>query len=123
MQSSAHLIEIDLLRRGAHTVAVPHASLHRQGAWHYLTCLHRGGQGARYEVWAVTVRQRLPRFAVPLAFGDPDVVLELQTVFNRCYDEGAYVRRIDYRREPSPTLSAADASWVEALLREQGVRG
>lgn len=120
LQSNAHLIEIDLLRRGECTVAAPYASLRRQGTWHYLTCLHRGGQGERYEVWAVTVRQPLPRFAVPLAFGDPDLVLELQTLFNRCYDEGAYGRRIDYHREPSPALSSEDTLWADATAARPG---
>jgi hypothetical protein len=123
LASSAHLLEIDLLRRGEPTVAVPSASLRRQGTWDYLTCLHRSGQGARYEVWPTTVRQRLPRIAVPLAPGESDLVLDLQAMLTRCYAEGAYDRRIDYRREPVPSLSDEDARWAETLLCEQGVRG
>ena len=55
----------------------------------------------------------------PLAGGDPDVVLNLQAVFNRCYDEGAYVRRIDYRRDPVPPLQAEDAAWADGVLRDR----
>lgn len=87
-----------------------------------LVCLHRGGQGNRCEVWPITLRQPLPRIRVPLADGDPDVVLDLQTVFNRCYDEGAYTRRLDYRGEPTPSLDGDDAAWAEQLLRTKGVR-
>jgi len=29
---------------------------------------------------------------------------------------------IDYRLSPVPSLSEADAAWVDVLLREQGLR-
>lgn len=124
LESETHLIEIDLLRSGEPTVAVPPEALLQKGLrWDYLVCLHRGGKGRRYEVWPFTVRQRLPRINVPLAEGDPDVVLDLQAVFDRCYDEGAYVRRLDYRREPAIPLEGDDAEWANGLLRERGLRG
>lgn len=119
LSSQTHLIEIDLLRQGEHTVTAPREMLLRKGKWDYLVCLHRGGQGGRYEVWAITMQQRLPRIHVPLQDGDPDVVLDLQAVFNRCYDEGAYVRRLDYRSEPPIPLEGDDAQWADALLRER----
>lgn len=84
--------------------------------------LHRGGQGYRYEVWAVTLRQPLPRICVPLADAHPDIVLDLQAVFDCCYDAAAYARRLDYRRDPSISLRQDDAAWVTALLRERGLR-
>ncbi|ETW93271.1 MAG: hypothetical protein ETSY1_39945 [Candidatus Entotheonella factor] len=37
-------------------------------------CLHRGGEGQRYEVWARGLRERLPRIRVPLSEGDRDLV-------------------------------------------------
>jgi hypothetical protein len=119
LSSQTHLIEIDLLRQGEHTVAAPREMLLRKGNWDYLVCLHRGGQKGRYEVWAITMQQRLPRIHVPLCDGDPDVVLDLQSVFNCCYDEGAYVRRLDYRSEPPTPLKDDDAQWADTLLREQ----
>jgi hypothetical protein len=121
-ESPTHLLEIDLLRYGEHTVVAPRERLLRRGRWNYLVCLHRGGQGNRCEVWPITLRQPLPRIRVPLADGDPDVVLDLQTVFNRCYDEGAYTRRLDYRQEPTPPLDGDDAAWAEQVLRTKGVR-
>jgi hypothetical protein len=120
LQSPIHLIEIDLLRYGEHTVAAPRESLLARGVWDYLVCLHRGGQRARYEVWATTLRQRLPRIRVPLAHGEPDIVLDVQAVFDRCYDEGAYARRLDYRREPLLPLSETDRTWAATLLHERG---
>jgi hypothetical protein len=123
LESQTHLIEIDLLRHGEHTVAAPRENLLLMGRWNYLVSLHRGGQGGRYEVWAIQLRQRLPRIRVPLAGGDPDVVLDLQAVFDRCYNEGAYARRLNYRRAPAPLLGEADAEWAASLLRERGLPG
>src|SRR5207247_5150608 len=89
-ESQSHLIEIDLLRQGEHTVAAPREELLKMGTWDYLICLHRGGDGLRYEVWPVTTRQRLPRIRVPLTGDDPDLALELQPIFDKCYDAGPY---------------------------------
>jgi len=112
-----HLIEIDLLREGEHTVAAPADALLERGRWHYLVSLHRAGQGGRFETWPITLRDRLPRICAPLADGDPDVVLDLQAVFQRCYDEGGYAGRIDYhRRDPSVALAPEDAAWAKTLL-------
>ena len=121
--SQAHLLEIDLLRSGAHTVPPPPEHLNEQKEpWDYLVCLHRAGQGRSFEVWLRTVRERLPRVRVPLTEGEPDVILDLQATFDRCYDAGPYRRRVDYRGEPTPPLSSGDASWADALLRERGLR-
>jgi hypothetical protein len=121
-ESQTHLIEIDLLRRGEHTVVVPRERLLSRGNWDYLVCLHRGGQGNRCEVWPITVRQSLPRIHVPLADGDPEIVLDLQAVFNRCYEEGAYARRLDYGRDSSPPLQGEDAVWADGVLRDRRLR-
>lgn len=121
-ESQAHLIEIDLLRRGEHTVVAPREQLLGRGNWDYLVCLHRGGQGNRCEVWPVTLRQPLPRIHVPLADGDPAVVLDLQAVFNRCYDQGAYARRLDYRSEATPPLQGEDVAWAAQVLHDRGQR-
>jgi uncharacterized protein DUF4058 len=124
LQSTTSLIEIDLLRAGEHTVAPPREEvLLRCGRWDYLVSLHRGGTGRVFEGWSILLRNRLPRIAIPLADGDPDVVLDLQPVFDRCYDTGPYARRLDYRTDPEPPLAGEDAAWADALLRERGLRG
>jgi hypothetical protein len=122
LHSETHLIEIDFLRYGEHTVAAPRGALLARGRWDYLVSLHRGGQVGEYEVWAIPLRQRLPRIRVPLTEGDPDVALDLQAVFDRCYDAGGFARRIDFRQDPPSPLSAEDAEWAAALLREKSLR-
>lgn len=122
LTSKTHLIEVDLLRAGEHTVAAPREPLLREGRWDYLVSLHRGGQSETIEVWMRTIRDRLPRIAVPLDPSEPDLVLDLQAVFDRNYDEGAYSREIDYTQDPIPPLRPEDAAWADALLKERGLR-
>ena len=122
LASNTHLVEIDLLRRGEHTAAAPLAWLRSQGRWDYLVCRHMGGAGERYQAWPILLRERLPRVRVPLS-GDDEVEIDLQPLFDRCYDEGAYPRLVDYTRDPVVPLSPADAAWADALLRQKGLRG
>lgn len=122
LRSAVNLIEIDLLRRGVHTVAVPKEILLQRAQWDYLALLPRSSRRGRFEIWPIMMRDRLPLLNIPLENGMPDVQIDLQEVFNRNYDEGAYSKRIDYRSDPSVPLEKADAEWADALLRAQGVR-
>jgi hypothetical protein len=123
LHSRVNLVEIDLLRRGEHTAAISQEALrrHRQN-WDYLVCLHRSGERDRYWTWPFTLRDRLPRFSVPLEGELPDVIVDLQEVFDRNYEDAAYARRLDYARDPVPLLAPADAAWAETLLRAAGYR-
>ena len=122
LESGTHFIEIDLLRAGTHTVAVPLELLPKKIERDYLVCLHRGGTGEDFDVWPNRLRNRLPRIAVPLDEGVPDVALDLQACLERCYEDADYGRRIDYMKVPVPPLSPEDTEWADALLREKGLR-
>jgi hypothetical protein len=123
LSSPTHLLELDLLRQGEHTVVAPSPErLLRQGPYDYLVSLSRGSQRDRCQVWAVTLRQRLPRILVPLADGEDDLVLDVQALFDRVYDDGGYADEIDYGTEPVVPLSPLDAKWADAWLRKQGLR-
>jgi hypothetical protein len=122
LASESHLIEIDLLRQGEHTISPPRDRLLERGHWDYLISLHRSGEGWTFWVWPNALRERLPTILVPLADGDPDIELDLQTVLDRTYDDGAYARLIDYRAEATPSLTEDDARWADALLNERGLR-
>ncbi|MFN3649578.1 MAG: DUF4058 family protein [Armatimonadota bacterium] len=117
--SGANLVEIDLLRRGRHTVAVPEALIAKSD---YRVCLHRAGSTG-FEVVRFGVRDPLPNTAIPLRAGDDDAVLHLGAVFESCYRSGAYAFDVDYSREPEPALSADDAEWARERIerwRESG---
>ena len=123
LESSTHLIEIDLLRSGTHAVAVPSEALALQcAAWNYLVCVRRAPMRDQFEVYPATVRTRLLRIRVPLRAPDPDIVLDLQAVFGRCYDSGGYEDFVDYNAEPPLPLAPDDAAWADVLLRRAGRR-
>lgn len=122
LESNTHLLEIDLLRGGKHTVSAPLTELLRFGSWDYLASLSRADRRGHWTVWAVTLRQRLPRILVPLEAGASDVVLDLQAALDRVYDLGRFRSLIDYSRDPWPPLEEKDAAWADALLREKRAR-
>lgn len=118
---AAHLIEIDLLRAGQHTAAVPRAWL-PDADWDYLVCLHRANWRNKFECWPTALPQRLPRFSVPLANGDVDVVVDLQALLTQCYNAGKFAQKVDYRGECPPPLSKKNAKWIDELLRKKKLR-
>jgi len=64
----------------------------------------------------------LPTIPVPLLRGDPDVPLDLGTAVRQIYDLSSYQMSIDYREPPPAPLSNEDAAWLDAYLREKGLR-
>jgi hypothetical protein len=119
LRSDVHLLEIDLLRGGEQTVTVP--EVQRPGA-EYCVSLHRGDHSWRFETWSFGVRDRLPRVLVPLSEGTPDLILDLQAVLDRIYDVGRYRSRLNYGQNPSPPMTPEDLTWLDALLRDAGLR-
>ena len=122
LASDTHLLEIDLLRSGQHTVAAPREALLRRGPYHYLVSLSRGHQRYECEVWGVPLGCRLPRIRVPLAGSDADVILDLQTALEQVYEAGALERVLDYTRPPTISLAPSDAHWAHELLESRGYR-
>ena len=43
-------------------------------------------------------------------------------VFDRCYDNGDYADLIDYQKDPTAPLSPDEATWLNVLLQERGLR-
>lgn len=116
--SSAHLMEIDLLRSGERVPMqqpLPPA--------HYFVLLSRAERRPLVDVWPLTLRDRLPTVPIPLLAGDSDLPLVLQAAFDATYDLLGCDLLIDYRQPPEQPLSDKDAAWVEALLRSRGLRG
>jgi hypothetical protein len=116
--SQTHLVEIDLLRAGQHGLAVPEWAARGSGPYSYLICVNRAeGRRDRFEWYPQELRQRLPRIRVPLADGDPDVVLDVQAVLAQTYEAGRYRERLRYDRPCVPPLPAEDQAWADELIR------
>jgi hypothetical protein len=117
--AGANLVEIDLVLQGE-----PLLDYSRDGLpdWNFAVTVTRASQPERYEIYTATLQKRLPRFRLPLASDDRDTVLDLQSAFARCYDQGGFAEQIDYHAEPEAPLSEADRGWVDQLLRQAKVR-
>jgi hypothetical protein len=61
---------------------------------------------------------QLPRVRVPLSGPDPDVILNLQHIFQQVYEAGAFERSVNYAQPLTMPLSEADRQWVTELLQE-----
>jgi hypothetical protein len=110
LASRTHWIEIDLLRAGDRP---PEA----HGRGHYYALLHRGEEGAPYELWAVGLRQRLPVIAVPTRAPLPVTPLDLQAIVEAAYRRGHYDIAINYDNPiPPPPLTPDDTDWARERI-------
>jgi len=121
LQSKVHLVEIDLMRSGQHTTAVPLDRLTTAtGPFDYHLSIHHFDNLEDYFVYPIRLTEPLPEVSIPLLPGDSAVSLDLQAVFDRTYDAGPYRREIDYRQEtPAPPLSAEQLAWAQQVLGER----
>ena len=110
-KAKVHVLEIDLLRRGARTLThrrIPEST--------YRVTLIRARQDTA-QVWPIRLQDRLPAVPVPLLSPDPDISLDLSASLTAIYAEAAYDRSIDYRQPPPPPpLSPEEAEWVGAQI-------
>ena len=114
--SGSNLVELDLLRGGLRLPTkepLPSAD--------YFAFVSRHDHRPRVEVHAWGLRRPLPPIPVPLADGDPDVVVDLQPVFTRVFGAAGYDYSLKYGREIDPPLSGQDREWVEHVLASAGV--
>jgi len=118
LRSEAHLIEIDLLRRGER----PPLERPVPPAPYYVT-LSRKERRPQVDVWPIQLWEALPQVPVPLLYPDPDVMLNLGAVVSAVYERGAYARLIDYSQPPPPpAFPDAEAAWLDEHLRAQKAR-
>ncbi len=116
-RSSAHLIEIDLLRAGRR----PPLERPVQPAPYYVV-LSRKERRPYVDVWPIQLADSLPTIPIPLLEPDPDGALDLGAVVSAVYERGGYATIIDYSQPPPPPLTDAEAVWLNDFLEGHGVR-
>jgi PIN domain nuclease of toxin-antitoxin system len=110
--SSAHLMEIDLLRKGKRIpmqTPLPAAE--------YFVLLSRAQNRPETEIWPIGLDQALPNVPLPLLSKDADEVLDLEKIFTAVYDEGRYHALIDYSQEPDIPLPKESMAWLKKCLK------
>lgn len=116
LQSSAHLIEIDLLREGQR---VPMAEPLPPRP--YFVLVSRAGQRPSVGVWPIGLKDSLPTVPVPLLGGDPDVPLDLQQALTSVYDLIGYDAILDYAAAPEVKLPQDAERWAEQLVKQRNI--
>lgn len=110
LDSSAHLVEIDLLRGGQ---KMPFQGLPECD--YYVMVSRAEQRPAPAGIWPLHLRDPLPLIPIPLKPGDADVQIDLQQLLHEIHDAAGYAKYI-YGRPVSPPLSAEDAAWAAELL-------
>jgi hypothetical protein len=118
-EAGANAVEVDLVLQGQPTLEYSRDGL---PDWDYAVTVTRAAKPEMYEIYTATLQKRLPRYRLPLAPEDRDVVVDLHTAFTRCYDQGGFSSKINYQRDPSTRLVAEDRQWLDDLLKQQKLR-
>ena len=120
--SDSNLVEIDLVRAGAHTVAFPLDLLPVPRRTTYYACVRRATTPTKAEVYRIPLLAKLPVVSVPLRPTDADVALDLQEIFDQVYKRGRYEVELNYNHQPDPPFYGAEAEAVDEFLRMKGAR-
>jgi hypothetical protein len=113
LNHNVHLVELDLLLAGNRLpLAEPLPPAH------FYALISRSDRRPDCNVYAWSVRQRLPAIPIPLLAPDPDVWLDLAALFATVYQRGRYRRSIDYSGAPPTALDQADRDWVAEVARQ-----
>ncbi len=121
--SRVNLVELDLVRGGPHTTAVPESRFRSVAPnCDYHVSVMVAGSPIHYFVAPIKLTDQLPKVPIPLDRGVAPVTVDLQAAFNRCYDEGGFAKRTKYdRKRPDPPLTTEQQEWAEGVLRAKGL--
>jgi hypothetical protein len=108
LHSTAHFVEIDLLRGGERmpVLALPTCD--------YYVLVSRYSDRPRAGLWPIGLRDRLPSVSIPLRAPDPDARIDLQAILHRVYDAARYGNYI-YDGTPEPPLGPDHAIWAASF--------
>lgn len=116
------LVEIDLIRGGLRAISAPAMFKDAGPEILYRVAVLPAWKPGSGELYAMTLRHRLPVINLPLRRTDPPLSLDLQAMHDIAYDRGEFAVDVDYRKEPEPPLSTEDAAWSDRLLKAKGLR-
>ncbi len=110
LRQRVHLVELDMLIGGNRM-----ATARPLPAGHYYAIVARGNRRPNAEVYAWTIRDRLPPIKVPLKAPDPDLVVDLAPVFATAFERGRYAPSLRYATSPSISLPPDELSWCTGM--------
>jgi hypothetical protein len=114
------LVEIDLVRGGEWVVSVPEIFVKPEARTDLKISVIRGWANDVSSFYPIKLNQRLPTIPIPLRKTDEPLLLDLQALFDLCYERGRYADVINYSNDALPPLQREEKRWAEELLRSSG---
>ncbi|GMU24595.1 MAG: hypothetical protein AMXMBFR13_46690 [Phycisphaerae bacterium] len=119
--AEVNLVEVDLTRAGRRELLVAQEQIPREYQTVYQACAFTAWADKPIGIYALPLSASLPSIQVPLRESDRPVLLDLQSLVDRAYEDGRY-DSIDYARPCNPPLEGEDAVWADELLKAAGKR-
>jgi hypothetical protein len=94
LSSSAHLIEIDLLRGN---LPMPLVGEDSAIDWDYRILVSRSQTRPMADLYGFMVNESIPSVPLPLGIGEEEPMVDFQVIFEGVYDRAGYEYRIDYQ--------------------------
>lgn len=116
LSSSAHYMEIDLLRIGKRYPimgTIPSVP--------YFVFLSRVNQRPRVQTWPIPMTEPFPVVNVPLLPDDADATLDLQQAWSTIYELFSYFEMADHEHPPVVPLTPDQTAWANECLRRAGI--
>jgi len=118
IHAGVNWVEIDLLRSGRRFDSPAESEPSHYAA--YLAICH--GERREHQVFAWSVRDRLPTMAIPLLNGDA-APWDVQACFDEAYERTAADTEVDYATNPPPPrFSDEDLAWIRERLERDSIR-
>ena len=111
LQTTANLVEIDLLRVGQR---LPMASPLPVGD--YFALVSRGRSRPKSSVYSWRLPDRMPAIPIPLASGQNEPPVDLQNVLDLVYDRALYRLSMKYDRPLVPQPTTAEEWWLKTIV-------
>ena len=111
-----NLIEIDLTRVGDRTLIMPIKRLSPLQTSTYMAIVRRALDRQHAWLYRLPLQQRLGGIPIPLRPTDRDIVLDLQSLVDRIYENGRYEFDLTYTEALHPSLSREDATWAAGMI-------
>ena len=110
LNSTTHLVEIDLLRSGD---LMPMTATISSD---YRILVSRANLRPEAELYPFNLREPIPAFSLPLLPQEREPIVNLAEILDRAYSEAALDLTIDYSQLPIPPLKDSDREWMRSLM-------
>ena len=119
IDAEVNLVEIDLLREGTWVLAAEQEIYPDRLKGPYRVCVVRAESSEEAELYSAGFAAPLPTIRIPLRATDKDVLLPLQSLVNKSYENRRYGNDLDYTTMPVPPLKPKQQAWITDYLKSK----